>query len=236
MSDISLTPSSVIASGKAAWINGTAGETINAGQIVYLDEATNRVKLADSDASAAAAAAYGMALNNAYTGQPVRICTRDPELRCNYGNSPGLVMVLSATIPGSLASIEVFNDPRDAYRTVLAVGVGLGVVSFRADRRILTPAITRPAAPTDLALSAATSSTLTFGWTLSASSNITRQVLRLSLAGSPFTVLRTDVADNTSDSIEYTGLAADTSHRLQLVAVAGGLESEIVEIVESTSP
>jgi hypothetical protein len=53
----------------------TAGEELNAGEFVYLDESDgNKAKKADNT-TAAKAAVYGMALNHAYSGQPVNILT-----------------------------------------------------------------------------------------------------------------------------------------------------------------
>lgn len=56
---------------------GTAGETIAAGKVVYLDTATNTYKLADAGALATAAAA-GFALTGASANQPVKVLTDGP--------------------------------------------------------------------------------------------------------------------------------------------------------------
>jgi hypothetical protein len=50
---------------------GTAGATITAGQAIYLDSATNTLKLADADASLATAYGKGIALHGSLSGQPL---------------------------------------------------------------------------------------------------------------------------------------------------------------------
>lgn len=54
---------------------GTAGATVTAGQSIYLDSATNTLKLADADASTATASAVGIALHGSLTGQPLAYVT-----------------------------------------------------------------------------------------------------------------------------------------------------------------
>jgi hypothetical protein len=73
MADLAITPANVVSRGgpKAA---GLAGVAVNAGQMVYLDAADNRYKLADSDsATAAVRKSDGMALNSAAAGQPLKV-------------------------------------------------------------------------------------------------------------------------------------------------------------------
>jgi len=75
MSDVSITPGNVVA-GSDAVINrsGIAGETITAGQPVYLDSATKKFLKADcNSATAAARQAGGIALNGASLNQPLAV-------------------------------------------------------------------------------------------------------------------------------------------------------------------
>jgi len=78
MADISITAANVKTGTGAAVTTGTAGGTITAGQPVYIDASdSNKIKAADANASAATAAAVGIALNGASANQPVSYCTRD---------------------------------------------------------------------------------------------------------------------------------------------------------------
>lgn len=74
MSDLSITAANVIAQAGAKIRNVTAGATITAGQMVYLDTADGEYKLADSNsATQAVQETAGMALNGAADGQPLAI-------------------------------------------------------------------------------------------------------------------------------------------------------------------
>ena len=73
MADLTVTAANVVApSGQENIRTGTAGEAITAGQAVYLDATdSNKVKRSDANLSSAAAAAVGVALTGAATGEPV---------------------------------------------------------------------------------------------------------------------------------------------------------------------
>lgn len=96
MADLSITAGSVIASAAAVIQEGVAGATITAGQALYKDSsASNVLKLADADASAAAANCVGIALNGGSTGQPIKFTADDPDF------TPGATLSLSvATVKG----------------------------------------------------------------------------------------------------------------------------------------
>lgn len=72
MVDLVITAANVAAGANALKESGTAGETITAGQPVYLDSATKTYKLSDADA-AGKQAVRGIALNGASSGQPLTI-------------------------------------------------------------------------------------------------------------------------------------------------------------------
>jgi hypothetical protein len=77
MSDLSITAANVLAGSGARTVDGTAGATVTAGQVVYLDSATNTYKLADCDsATAAVRSPDGIALHAAASGQPLEVLTR----------------------------------------------------------------------------------------------------------------------------------------------------------------
>lgn len=70
MADLAPTPENVLKYSGSTTRNGTAGETIVAGDVLYLDSATSTLKLALAD-TAAKSAAVGIALNGGAAGQPV---------------------------------------------------------------------------------------------------------------------------------------------------------------------
>ena len=72
MADISVTAANVVPASGYKYTDGIAGETITAGQLVYLKAADNEYYKTDNDASATATVA-GVALNGASNGQPIRV-------------------------------------------------------------------------------------------------------------------------------------------------------------------
>ena len=99
MTDIVITPGSVIAGANAITESGTAGATITAGQAVYREAATNKYKLADNnDATPEVRLARGIALNGASNGQPLAVLksgpvtiggTMTPNVAYYLGDAPG---------------------------------------------------------------------------------------------------------------------------------------------------
>lgn len=76
MADLSITAASVIAGSNAVIARGTFGETVTAGQAVYLDSSTKKWLKADSNsATAAARQAGGIALNGGAINQPATVQT-----------------------------------------------------------------------------------------------------------------------------------------------------------------
>ena len=74
MTDIVITPASVIAGADASIDFGVAGATITAGQVVYLETASNMLKLADNNSTdIEVRTPRGIALNGAATGQPIAV-------------------------------------------------------------------------------------------------------------------------------------------------------------------
>src|SRR5262249_912833 len=76
MAALTITAANVVKIAGSQVAVGIAGATITAGQAVFADASTgNAIKLADADLSVAAAAAVGIALNGAASGQPVSYIT-----------------------------------------------------------------------------------------------------------------------------------------------------------------
>lgn len=74
MADLSITVASVAQGSGAKVVTGTAGATITAGQVVYLDSSANTYKLADcNSATAAVRSPIGIALHGSLSGQPLAV-------------------------------------------------------------------------------------------------------------------------------------------------------------------
>jgi hypothetical protein len=79
MADLSITAASVVAQAGARRTAGTAGASVTAGQVVYLDTAAGNYKLCDvNSATAAARVPAGLALHAAASGQPLTVHTGGP--------------------------------------------------------------------------------------------------------------------------------------------------------------
>jgi hypothetical protein len=106
---------------------GTAGASITAGQAVYVNSSDGKVYLADSDLSAAAAAAVGVSLHAALTGQPITYLTGGP---LNFGAilTAGLYYVVSHNAGGIAPSADLASG---WYSTLLmyAYSTSIGVVT-----------------------------------------------------------------------------------------------------------
>lgn len=76
VAELSITATSVLKGSGADVTIGTIGETITAGQAVYLKAADSRYWKAQADGTAAEAAAVGIALNGGAAGQTVQVLTR----------------------------------------------------------------------------------------------------------------------------------------------------------------
>lgn len=98
MADISVTAGNVAeyANGQTAW--GTAGETITAGQTLYLNSTTGKLMKADAD-TAAESVCKGIALNGGSLNQPIKYIYGG-EYTAGGTVAVGTVYVVSATAGG----------------------------------------------------------------------------------------------------------------------------------------
>jgi hypothetical protein len=118
MTDIVITPASVIAGADASIDFGVAGQTITAGQVVYLETATNMLKLADNNnADIEVRTARGIALNGAAAGQPIAVC-RSGQVTIGGTLLPNVAYYLSDT-PGGIC--EVADLAGGEYPTLLGM-------------------------------------------------------------------------------------------------------------------
>jgi len=121
--DISITPASVIPSAKARFSQQTAGVTITAGQVVYLDTVSGTVKLAKANVASPVNSVFGIAATNASANQPVVIITSDPALAIGGTVASGATVWLSGTNTGGETS--TFADLVTGW-TIIVLGVGNG--------------------------------------------------------------------------------------------------------------
>jgi hypothetical protein len=104
MADLTITAANVVAGSGAKKVSGTAGATVTAGQVVYLDAADGKYKLADCDSSTAAVRSpAGVALHGASNNQPLTICTSGP-VTIGATMTAGVTYYLSPN-PGGIAPV-----------------------------------------------------------------------------------------------------------------------------------
>jgi hypothetical protein len=103
MADISITAANVVPGSDAVRESGTAGATITAGQLVYLDTSDMKFKLADSNGAAALRVPNGIALNGASNGQPLSV-QKGGDITIGGTLTAGIPYFLSDT-PGGLCPL-----------------------------------------------------------------------------------------------------------------------------------
>lgn len=142
MADVSVTAGSVIASANAVIEVVVAGETITAGQPIYINSSGVAMK---TDANAlASAGAYGIALHGASVNQSLRIAREDSDFTPGFtlslaGAADDGVYVVSATAGG----IAPVTDLAAAmYPVILMVAKSttkayLKIVGGRSDAAVL---------------------------------------------------------------------------------------------------
>jgi hypothetical protein len=103
MADIVITATSVVAGANAQTDSGTCGATITAGQAVYKDSTTKKWLLADSNGTAEARQAKGIALNGGAINQPVKVQTGG-DITIGATITAGVALYLSDT-PGGICPV-----------------------------------------------------------------------------------------------------------------------------------
>lgn len=109
MVDLVITPASVTAAASAKKTSGTAGATITAGQVVYLDTTDSRLKLADADAAGVGSIpAFYIALNGASNGQPLAVIS-EGDLTLGAVMTAGTSYYLSPTAGGIAPHADILS-------------------------------------------------------------------------------------------------------------------------------
>lgn len=128
MADLSLTASAIVAASGANLKRGTAGATITAGQIVYLDASDSKYKLADADnLPAAGVTAVFMALNGASDNQPISVL-QGGDVTMGSVLTAGTAYYLSPN-PGGIAPLADVQSGDDVI--VLGVAKSATVLLFK---------------------------------------------------------------------------------------------------------
>lgn len=119
MADVTVTAAEVLPDSGTVTVSGTLGGTVTAGMAVYLDSTTTTWKAADANASAATAAAKGIALTGGVSGQSVIVCTGgtlDPGFTVDVAK----IYVVSATAGGIAPAADIVTGWRT---TILGIGI-----------------------------------------------------------------------------------------------------------------
>lgn len=127
MADLVITVANVAAGSGARKVSGTAGATITAGEVVYLDSATGTYKLADCDsATAAVRSPAGIALHGSLSGQPLTIQTSGP-ITIGATVTAGVAYYLSAT-PGGICPVADLGT--GDYPVILGLATSASVIDI----------------------------------------------------------------------------------------------------------
>lgn len=96
MANLTITEASVVAGTGASMVNGTLGETVTAGQAVYLNSSRKWMKADANGGSEIVRYAKGIALNGGAVNQPVRVL-KEGQITIGATLTAGLVYFLSRT-------------------------------------------------------------------------------------------------------------------------------------------
>lgn len=128
MSDLSLTAANVIAQSGASIENGTAGETITAGQVISRDS-TGKFLKSDSDA-VGLKSPRGIALNGAALNQPLAII-KAGDLALGAVLTAGITYYLSNT-PGGICPVADVGSGEDVVLLGIAKSTSILTVDIKA--------------------------------------------------------------------------------------------------------
>jgi hypothetical protein len=134
--DLSITAANVVPSNNAVVRYATAGATIAAGQLVYLDAADldvnnfGKAKLSDANAATAIRVVEGIAVNSASAGQRVSYVTYDPALVIAASGLTVNAVLISSATAGGIAPVADLTT--GWYLHAVAVVKSATTVYFRA--------------------------------------------------------------------------------------------------------
>jgi hypothetical protein len=127
MADLTITPANVVPAAGVPTKSAIAGDTITAGDTVYIDSSdSHSIKPCDADAEASAVC-VGIALNGASDGQPVTYQTGG-LLTIGATVVVGVAYYVTPTTGGLGAWAEVQADD---YATLVCIGTTTAIVNIR---------------------------------------------------------------------------------------------------------
>lgn len=109
MPDLTITPTSVVPGAGASVQYGYAGETLTAGQAVYLKAADGRIWKAQADGTAAEAACVGVTLNGASVGQTVGYVANGPLTGLSATTVKTTTYLVSAAAGGICPQADIIS-------------------------------------------------------------------------------------------------------------------------------
>jgi hypothetical protein len=128
MADLTITAASVLPGTGAKIVEGTAGASVTAGQVVYLDSSANSYKLADcNSATAAVRSPAGIALHAASTGQPLAVATAG-AVTIGATLTAGVAYYLSGT-PGGIRPVA--DNTTGDYPVILGIATSTTVLNVK---------------------------------------------------------------------------------------------------------
>lgn len=133
MAAISITAGSVIPSSSSVIKFGVAGETVTAGQVLYIEPVTLLMKLCDANSTAAIATAAGIALNGASVNQRVYFCSED-----TVGFAIGATILSGDTLWTSGTAGGITKTAADNVNPVYATVLGVMISTTLAKIKIIT--------------------------------------------------------------------------------------------------
>lgn len=108
----------------AEYVTGTAGETVSAGQPVYLKASDSRYWKADANASAEASSAVAIMLHGADAGQPIK-AQSGGQITIGGTVAVGTTYIVSATA-GGIAPISDLAS--GSYNVILGTAITTGII------------------------------------------------------------------------------------------------------------
>jgi hypothetical protein len=132
MADITVTAANVLLLNSGRTDTGTAGATITAGQALYVDASdSNKLKLAQSDGTAAEAVAVGVSLHAALAGQPIRYAVDGSIINIGGTTAKNTAYVVSTTAGGVAPSTDLTSGHRIVWLGYATGTTGAMVLTIR---------------------------------------------------------------------------------------------------------
>jgi hypothetical protein len=131
MADLTVTAASVLFT-SGSKLTGTAGAAVTAGQVVYLDSAASTLKLSQSDGTTAEAAAVGIALHAAGSGQPLTYAPTGSVINIGATTSKATTYVVSAAAGGVCPQADLVSTNKITRVGYATATDGSFVVDIRA--------------------------------------------------------------------------------------------------------